>query len=98
MNDCFTDGRRFRRVTRSGRLPGWEENARIGWIREQEPTGGISMVKSLLGGIVAATAFVMLGSTAMAEPEVVSGPAAEPECFAPWSADTKFFKFPRSEE
>jgi ribose transport system substrate-binding protein len=52
------------------------------------------MVKSLLGGIVAATAFVMLSSTAMADPEIVSGPAAEPECFAPWSADTKFFKFP----
>jgi ribose transport system substrate-binding protein len=29
-----------------------------------------------------------------AGPEVVSGPSAEPECFAPWSADTKFFKFP----
>jgi ribose transport system substrate-binding protein len=28
-----------------------------------------------------------------AGPEVVSGPSAEPECFAPWSADTKFFKF-----
>ena len=33
----------------------------------------------------------------MAEPEVVSGPAAEPECFAPWAADTKFFKFPKKE-
>ena len=29
-----------------------------------------------------------------AGPEVVSGPAAEPECFAPWAGDTKFFKFP----
>ena len=29
-----------------------------------------------------------------AGPEIVSGPAADPECFAPWSADTKFFKFP----
>ncbi len=25
------------------------------------------------------------------------GPAAEPECFAPWAADTKFFKFPKKE-
>ena len=33
----------------------------------------------------------------MAEPEIVSGPAAEPECFAPWAADTKFFKFPKKE-
>src|SRR5215213_10498417 len=29
-----------------------------------------------------------------AGPEVVSGPAAEPECFTPWAEDTKFFKFP----
>ena len=29
-----------------------------------------------------------------AGPEIVAGPAAEPECFAPWSADTQFFKYP----
>ena len=33
------------------------------------------MIKSLLGGLVAATALVMLSSTAMADPEIVSGPA-----------------------
>ncbi|MDW6020601.1 sugar ABC transporter substrate-binding protein [Mesorhizobium sp. BAC0120] len=55
------------------------------------------MIKSLLGGIVAATAFVMLSSTAIAGPEIVKGPAADPECFKPWSADTKFFKFPKKE-
>src|SRR5215831_1521895 len=52
------------------------------------------MIKSLLGGIIAATALVMLSSTAIAEPEVVAGPAADPNCFAPWTAQTKFFKFP----
>ena len=52
------------------------------------------MIKSLVGGIFAATAFVMLSSTAMADPEIVTGPAADPECFAPWAADTKFFQFP----
>lgn len=57
----------------------------------------MSMVKSLAGGIVAATAFFILGSAAYADPEIVSGPAAEPECFAPWSADTKFFKFPKKD-
>ncbi|NPU68291.1 ABC transporter substrate-binding protein [Bradyrhizobium sp. 83012] len=31
---------------------------------------------------------------ALAEPEMVKGPAAEPECMVPWTADTKFFKFP----
>ena len=29
-----------------------------------------------------------------AGPEIVAGPSAEPECFVPWSAETKFFKFP----
>ena len=32
-----------------------------------------------------------------AGPEVVSGPAADPECYVPWAADTKFFKFPTKE-
>ncbi|HVY51250.1 MAG TPA: sugar ABC transporter substrate-binding protein [Devosia sp.] len=27
-------------------------------------------------------------------PEIVSGPAADPGCYVPWSADTKFFKYP----
>jgi ribose transport system substrate-binding protein len=35
------------------------------------------------------------GSTAFAQgAEVVSGPAADAECFAPWSAETKHLKFP----
>jgi ribose transport system substrate-binding protein len=55
------------------------------------------MIKSLVGGIVAATAFVMLSSSALAEPEIVTGPSAEPDCFAPWAADTQFFKFPKKE-
>ena len=29
-----------------------------------------------------------------AGPDVVPGPAAEPECFTPWAENTKFFKFP----
>ena len=32
-----------------------------------------------------------------AGPEVVAGPAAQPECFAPWAKDTKFFKFPKKD-
>ncbi|RWL13859.1 MAG: ribose ABC transporter substrate-binding protein [Mesorhizobium sp.] len=55
------------------------------------------MFKSLVGGIVAATACVMLSSSALAEAEIVAGPSAEPECFAPWAADTQFFKFPKKE-
>jgi ribose transport system substrate-binding protein len=55
------------------------------------------MIKSLVGGIVAASAFVMLSSSAIADPEIVKGPAAEPDCFAPWAADTQFFKFPKKD-
>ncbi|AZO22846.1 MULTISPECIES: sugar ABC transporter substrate-binding protein [unclassified Mesorhizobium] len=55
------------------------------------------MIKSLVGGVIAATAFVMLSSSAIADPEIVKGPAAEPDCFAPWAADTQFFKYPKKD-
>ncbi|MGJ4904193.1 sugar ABC transporter substrate-binding protein [Bradyrhizobium sp. HKCCYLRH2060] len=41
--------------------------------------------------LVLVTAFA---SKALAEPEMVKGPASEPECMVPWTKDTKFFKFP----
>jgi ribose transport system substrate-binding protein len=44
-----------------------------------------------------AVAFALTASTALAGPEVVSGPGAEPECFAPWSADTKYLQWPAKE-
>lgn len=56
------------------------------------------MLKSLIGGALAATAFSLMSSAAMAAgPEIVAGPSAEPECFAPWTAETKFFQFPKKE-
>lgn len=55
------------------------------------------MQKSFLSGLLATSAIVLASTTVLAEPEVVSGPAAEPECFAPWTAETKFFKFPKKE-
>ncbi len=55
------------------------------------------MYKTLVGGIMAAAAFTLSHSTALAEPEIVSGPAAEADCFAPWAAETKFFKFPKKD-
>ena len=55
------------------------------------------MIKSLIGGVIAASALTLFSTTAMAEPEIVAGPSAEPECFAPWAADTKFFKFPKKD-
>ena len=29
-----------------------------------------------------------------AGPQVVAGPSADPNCFVPWTSDTKFFKYP----
>jgi ribose transport system substrate-binding protein len=51
-------------------------------------------VKSCMLGLGAFAGLLMSTSTVLADPEIVPGPAAEPECMAPWSADTKFFKFP----
>jgi ribose transport system substrate-binding protein len=42
------------------------------------------------------TALFAYTSAATAQ-EVVSGPAAEPECFVPWNDTTKFFQFPKKE-
>ena len=49
-----------------------------------------------LGAIVASG--IAFSSVAQAAgPEVVAGPAAQPECFAPWAKDTKFFKYPKKD-
>ncbi|WP_284736052.1 sugar ABC transporter substrate-binding protein [Dongia deserti] len=42
------------------------------------------------------TALFVFAPSADAQ-EVVSGPAADPECFVPWSDQTKFFKFPKKD-
>ncbi len=44
---------------------------------------------ALAGAALAASAPV-----SAAGPQVVSGPSAEPQCFVPWTSDTKFFKYP----
>ena len=43
------------------------------------------------GMLTAACAFT--APAFAAGPEVVAGPSADPECFAPWTEKTKFFKF-----
>ena len=51
-----------------------------------------------LAGVGTALALAStLSVAAWAGPEVVSGPGANPECFRPWSADTKFFQWPKKE-
>ena len=56
------------------------------------------MMKSflkVLAGTVAATAFA--ASAFAAGPEVVAGPGFNPECFAAFTPETKFLKFPKKE-
>ena len=48
-------------------------------------------------GAVLAAGLAFSGVAKAAGPEVVAGPAAEADCFAPWAADTKFFKFPKKD-
>jgi len=40
---------------------------------------------------------VCLGSAAWAGPEIVSGPGADPQCFVPWDANTKYFQWEKKE-
>lgn len=49
----------------------------------------------LLGGAMAA--LLMTAAYAVAGPEVVDGPGVEPQCFAPWSAETKYLQWPAQE-
>ncbi len=46
----------------------------------------------VLTAILTTTA-LCAGGAAMAGPETVAGPGADPECFAPWSADTTYMQW-----
>jgi ribose transport system substrate-binding protein len=50
-------------------------------------------MKALFKTATAVAALALSAQLALAGPQVVSGPGANPECFAPWSAQTKFFKW-----
>ena len=50
------------------------------------------LIRSLTAG-----ALMLAGTAAHAGPEVVAGPGADPECFAPWSAETKYLQWPAKE-
>jgi ribose transport system substrate-binding protein len=50
-----------------------------------------SMASLVLAGLLASTSMTLAG------PEVVEGPGADPACFAPWSADTKYMQWPAQE-
>jgi ribose transport system substrate-binding protein len=51
----------------------------------------------LAGVFVSAAILAASAGAALAEPEIVSGPASDPECMVPWAEDTQFFKFPAKE-
>ena len=46
---------------------------------------------------LSAAALSAYAGAALADPEVVSGPASDPECMAPWADDTQYFKYPAKE-
>src|SRR5689334_10265422 len=48
----------------------------------------------LLALSASASLLALITGQAVAAPEVVKGPAAEPQCMVPWAQETKFFKFP----
>jgi len=48
----------------------------------------------LLGGISALTLAAFFAGSAIAGPQEVSGPGADPDCFAPRDADVKYLQYP----
>jgi ribose transport system substrate-binding protein len=52
-----------------------------------------------LGTVISTAIMGLMMSTSLtlAGPEVVSGPGANPECFAPWDADTKYMQWTAQE-
>lgn len=45
-------------------------------------------------GLAIAALMMTTAGVAMAEPAVVAGPSAEPECYVPWDASTQFLQYP----
>jgi len=51
------------------------------------------MNRSLLGPASLVAAFLLSSVAAVAAPKVVQGPGADPACFKPWAATTKYFQW-----
>ena len=57
-----------------------------------------TMKRACLASIAGAFSLSLAYSAALAAgPEVVAGPASDPTCFAPWTAETKFYKYPKKD-
>jgi ribose transport system substrate-binding protein len=57
----------------------------------------MSYTTSWTTGLAAASVLALAGVAQAAGPEVVEGPGAMPECFAPFSDSTKYFQFAKKE-
>ncbi len=55
--------------------------------------GGTVISKAAFG--VAAAFIVGIGTAFAAGPQVVAGPASDTQCYVPWTAQTKFFQYPK---
>ncbi|MBP7000479.1 sugar ABC transporter substrate-binding protein [Amaricoccus sp.] len=53
--------------------------------------------RRLLGVCISTAVLSAIAGAAAAAPEVVAGPASDPECMVPWASDTQFFQFPKKE-
>jgi ribose transport system substrate-binding protein len=60
----------------------------VGINREEENMRNRFIKASLL-----ALGMMAFGATAIAAPEIVSGPSTDPKCDVPWTSSVKFFKF-----
>ena len=55
------------------------------------------LMKCALALSMSIPAAAAIATLAHADPEMVAGPATDAECMAPWSAETKFFQYPKKE-
>jgi len=54
-----------------------------------------ALLRQCLGmGAVLGAAMTFSAAAHAAGPQVVAGPSSDPQCFAPWAADTKFVQYP----
>jgi len=53
-----------------------------------------SLLLNLAVGAAAATLMAFAATPASADPEIVSGPSDDAQCYVPWAADTQYFKYP----
>jgi ribose transport system substrate-binding protein len=53
----------------------------------------VKLLSTLAMGTATAVLLALAAAPALAAPEIVAGPGADPECYKPWAADTKFFKY-----